>query len=174
MKTVVLYKSKTGFTKQYAAWIAEELSADLADSSKVKADVFQGYDTIIYGGGLYAAAINGVKLITKNLENLKGKKVVVFATGAAQYGDAVVNAILKRNFTAEQQQQLRFFYFRGGFDYNKLKPVDKLLMSMMKWYLQTKTALTADDRELLAAYEQPIDFCNRQNIKPLIDYVKSN
>ncbi|GEA31640.1 flavodoxin [Clostridium beijerinckii] len=28
MKTVVIYKSKTGFTKKYAKWIAEELSAD--------------------------------------------------------------------------------------------------------------------------------------------------
>lgn len=40
------------------------------------------YDTVIYGGGLYASGINGVKLITKNLDKLKNKKVIVFATGA--------------------------------------------------------------------------------------------
>ncbi len=26
MKTIVVYKSKTGFTKKYAEWISEELS----------------------------------------------------------------------------------------------------------------------------------------------------
>ncbi len=29
MKTIVIYKSATGFTKKYAQWIAEALSADL-------------------------------------------------------------------------------------------------------------------------------------------------
>lgn len=35
MKTVVIYKSKTGFTQKYAEWIAEDLSADLFEVSKV-------------------------------------------------------------------------------------------------------------------------------------------
>ena len=35
MKTVVIYKSRTGFTKKYAEWISEELSADIFDVSKV-------------------------------------------------------------------------------------------------------------------------------------------
>jgi flavodoxin len=29
MKAAVIYKSKTGFAKQYAGWLAEELKADL-------------------------------------------------------------------------------------------------------------------------------------------------
>ena len=29
MKTVVIYKPKSGFTKEYAKWIAQELTADL-------------------------------------------------------------------------------------------------------------------------------------------------
>lgn len=30
MKSVVIYKSKTGFSKKYAQWIAKELSALIA------------------------------------------------------------------------------------------------------------------------------------------------
>ena len=32
MKTAVVYTSKYGFTRQYAAWIAEALSCDLLDA----------------------------------------------------------------------------------------------------------------------------------------------
>lgn len=48
MKTIVIFKSKTGFVKQYAEWIAEELSGDLYEASKVTAERLTSYDTINY------------------------------------------------------------------------------------------------------------------------------
>ena len=36
MKTLVIYTSQTGFTKRYAAWISEELNADIYDLKDVK------------------------------------------------------------------------------------------------------------------------------------------
>ncbi len=74
MKTIVVYKSKTCFTKKYAQWITEDLSADLFEVSKVNIDILTQYDTIIYGGSLYAVGIIGVKLITKNINKLKDKR----------------------------------------------------------------------------------------------------
>ncbi|MFA7069096.1 MAG: flavodoxin domain-containing protein, partial [Acidaminococcaceae bacterium] len=81
MRSVVIYSSKTGFTKKYAKWLAEDLSADIFDATKVTAEMLEGYDTIIYGGGLYALGISGVEYIKQNRGKLKNKKVVVFATG---------------------------------------------------------------------------------------------
>jgi flavodoxin len=46
MKTIVIYKSKTGFTKKYAQWIAAELSADLLEAAMVAADKLAAYDTV--------------------------------------------------------------------------------------------------------------------------------
>ena len=83
MKTIVIYRSKTGFTRKYAQWITEALSADIFDISKVNDNMLSDYDTIIYGGSLYAAGITGVKYIKQNLAKLKDKKVIVFATGAS-------------------------------------------------------------------------------------------
>lgn len=34
VNTLIIYKSKTGFTKRYATWIAEELHADLIPFEK--------------------------------------------------------------------------------------------------------------------------------------------
>ena len=65
-KTIVVYKTKYGSTKSYAQWIAEDLGCNFVDAKDIKIDELLQYDTIIYGGGLYAEIINGVSLITKN------------------------------------------------------------------------------------------------------------
>lgn len=72
-KIAVVYASKYGSTKQYAQWIAEELSADLFESNKIPINELKEFDTIIYGGGLYAGTIKGINLIIKNLELIKNK-----------------------------------------------------------------------------------------------------
>jgi menaquinone-dependent protoporphyrinogen IX oxidase len=173
MKTIVIYKSKTGYVKKYAEWIAEELSADIFEASKIKADMMVDYDNIIYGGGLYAVGINGVKLITANLDKLKDKKLVVYASGATPPREADINAVRDKNFTADQQKYIRFFYLRGGFNYSKLNPVDKLLMTLLKLKLKNKKNLDPDDIGMLAAYDKPLDFTSRKNIDELIEYVNS-
>ena len=172
MKTIVIYKSKTGFAKKYAEWIAQELAADLFEVSKVTTDRLTAYDTIIYGGGLYAVGIKGVKLIKENLDKLKTKKVVVFATGASPSRKEAVNEVRNKNFTPNQQRQIRFFYLRGGFDYSKLKPFDKVLMTLLKWKLSKKKKLTPDDRGMLNSYDKPVDFTRKKNIDEIIAYVR--
>jgi hypothetical protein len=44
VKTIVIYKSKTGYTKQYAKWIAAELSADFT-KKKALQDLIQAAET---------------------------------------------------------------------------------------------------------------------------------
>jgi len=171
MKTVVVYKSKSGFTKKYAEWIAKELSAEIFEASRITADMMMDYDTVVYGGGLYAVGINGVKLVTQNLNRLKDKKIIIFATGASSPSDDVVKEIKDKNFTSEQQKYIRFFYLRGGFDYNRLTLFNKGLMNLLKLKIKNKTKLTPDEEGMLAAYEKPVDFTTKGNINDLISYV---
>lgn len=173
MKTMVIYRSKSGFVKKYAEWIAQALTADLYEASNVTPKMLASYDTIIYGGGLYAVGIHGIKLIKDNLPRLQGKTVVVFASGASPARDDVINEVKNKNFTLEQQKQIRFFYMQGGFNFSKLKTVDKILMTLMKWMIKSKKERTPDDQGLLAAYDQPIDFTREENINPLVAYVVS-
>jgi flavodoxin len=115
MKTVVIYKSKSGFVKKYAEWIAEDLSADIFEPSKATPEMLTDYDTVIYGGGLYAVGINGVKLIKQNLDKLKGKKVVVFASGASPSREEIISEVRNKNFTSEQQE-LKWNLCQGHFE----------------------------------------------------------
>ena len=175
MKNIVIYKSKTGFTKKYAQWIAEDLSADIFDVSKVTMSILTSYDTIIYGGSLYAGGIIGVKLIKENINKLKDKKVVVFATGASPLREDVMNEVRNKNFTKEQQEDIKFFYLRGGFNYSKLNPFDKFLMILLKWKIKNKKKeeLTNDEIGMLTAYDKPVDFTMKKNIERIITYVNS-
>ena len=87
-KTVVIYRSVYGYTKTYAEMIAEELTCDLRESSEISPDDLLSYDTIIYGGGLYAIGINGINLLKKNYE---------LADTAAKFGqNATTLLVLKR------------------------------------------------------------------------------
>lgn len=175
MKTVVIYTSKTGFAKKYAEWISEELSADIFDISKVNINMMTAYDTVIYGGSLYASGINGVKHITQNLDELKDKKIIVFATGMSPFREEMISEVRDKNFTPEEQKHIQFFYLRGGFDYRKLKPFDKVLMTLLKWKIKLKNErnLTSDEIGMLASYNKPVDFTRKKNIDEIITYVNS-
>ncbi|NLY75890.1 MAG: flavodoxin [Firmicutes bacterium] len=177
MKTVVIYKSKTGFTKKYAQWIAEDLLADIFEVSKVDSSILKKYDTIIYGGSLYATGIIGVKFIIKNIDKLVGKRVIIFACGASPASEDVFKEVLMHNFTSDQQKQIKFFYLQGGFNFNKLPPFDKVLMTLFKWRIilkkRTKKKLMSDEIDMLKAYDKPVDFTKRSNIEPIVAYVNS-
>lgn len=173
MKTLVLYKTSSGFTRKYAEWIAEELSADIFDVAKFDANKLDDYDNVVYGGSLHAVGIIGVKFITKNLDRLKGKKLAVFATGASPVREEVIREVRDKNFTQEQQKYIRFFYLRGGFDMNKLKFIDKLIMTLFKWVIQRKKELTPDEKGMLEAYKKPVDYTRKENVQEIVSYIKS-
>ena len=172
MKTVVIYRSKTGFVKKYAEWIAKALDADLFPLDSFKPDQFAAYDAIVYGGGLYAGGINGIKFIKKHLALLKGKRIAVFATGATPARTETTNELRRINFTPEEQQQVQFFYLRGGFDYEKLGIVDKCLMALLRMKLKHKKIAGPDERGMLAAYSKPVDFTQERLIQPLVRSIK--
>ena len=67
----------------------------------------------------------------------------------------------------EQQEYIKFFYLRGGFDYSKLKPFDKVLMTLLKWKIKNKKKeeLTTDEIGMLAIYDKPVDFTMKKNIE---------
>ena len=131
------------------------------------------YDTIIYGGSLHAVGITGVKLITQNLNKLKDKKLIVFATGASPSREETILEVKNKNFTLDEQKYIRFFYFRGGFNYSKLKTFDKILMTLLKLKIKSKKELTPDEKGMLAIYNKPADFTRKSNIDELISYVNS-
>lgn len=178
MKSAVIYWSKTGFVKKYAEWIAEELKADLIEGDSASIKDLKKFEAIVFGGSLYAVGINGADFMKKilNDQDFKDKKISIFATGASSENDEVVNEVKNNNFNDEEQNKFNFYYLRGGFDYNKLNLKDKILMNMMKWKLKRKKKsgekLNEDEIGMLAAFDEAVDFTDKNNIKSLVEYMK--
>lgn len=176
MKILIVYWSKTGFVKKYAEWLAEELEADIIPGTEIKKEKLKEYDAFIFGGSLYAVGINGADFVKKNIKELQDKKTAVFATGASSAKQEVIEEVKNKNFTSEEQKHFKFFYLRGGFDYSKLGFKDKVLMSIMKWKLNSKKKkgeeMTAEEKGMLAAYDEPVDFTEKENIKEILEYFK--
>lgn len=170
-KVAVVYKSKYGSTKNYANWIAEEVDATLYESSDFRANEISKYDTVIYGGGLYASGIAGISVITKNYELLKDKNLIVFTVGLASTKEKeVFIPIIDKNFTKEMQGHIKFFHLRGGIEYNKLGLIHKAMMAMLKKMITKKEpgSLTDEDKGLLATYGKKVDFTDKDSISPII------
>ncbi len=167
---LVAYTSKYGSTRKYAEWIAAELDADLLSAQNVTSHVLEQYHIIIYGGGLYAGGIAGVKLVTQN----PCKNLIVFTVGLADPAETDYSDIINKNFTPELYQNTKFFHLRGGIDYQKLGPVHKIMMAMMKATIQRMTESERQShKEFLDTYNKQVYFEDKNTIASIITYVKS-
>lgn len=172
-RTVVIYRSISGFTKKYAEWIAEELEADIFNRTEITGEKLSDYSTIIFGGSLHAVGVNGIKIIKKNLHRLSDKKIIIFAVGATPPTKEALDEIKNKNFTPEEQKKIQFYYLRGGFDYDKLDLKNKILMKLLQIRLTLKRNRTPDEKGMLAAYSKPMDFTKKEKIKKIVDYARN-
>ncbi len=175
MKSIVIYKSKYGSTKTYAEWIADELSCSAKEARSVTKEELSDYDVIVYGGGLYAEIINGASLITKNLDMLRGKKLIVFSTGITpldcrEYYDKMV---YEKNFKSDVEKQIRTFNFTGKMILDELTPVHRTAIKALKKLMASKKSPTEMEKLLIALCDKDGDFSDREQIRELIEYAKS-
>ena len=175
MKPIVLYRSKYGSTKNYANWIADELSCKAMDAKSLNVSVLDDYDTIIYGGGLYAEIIAGVSLITKNIDKLSGKKLVVFTTGLTptdcrEYYDGMV---LEKNFKGDIKDKIKIFNFPGKMIINELSLVHKTAIKTLKGIMSKKENPTEMEKLLIDLCDVDADLTDKNLINELVEYVKA-
>lgn len=173
LQTVVIYRSTSGFTKRYAEWIAEELKADLFEARKIDGSKLADCDLIVFGGSLHAVGISGIKIIKENLTQLADKKVIVFAVGASPPKENITEEITTKNFSVDQQKNIKLFYLRGGFCFDKLDFTNKIVMTLFRVRLSLKKNRTPDEKGMLAAYSSPIDCTRKENIKAIVEYAQS-
>ena len=175
MSTIVIYKSKYGSTKQYAEWIAEALGCEAKEHKSIKADDLMNYDTIIYGGGLYAEIIAGVSLITKNFEKLKGKKLIVYTTGITpldvrEYYD---HEVVEKNFTPEMLEHIKIFNFLGKMVLSELTVSHRAALKTLKKIMSAKKNPTDMEKMLIELCDADGDFTDKEEIKGLIAFAKN-
>lgn len=173
MNAIVIYKSKYGATLTYAKWISEILGCDCADVKTVSANDLLPYDTIIYGGGLYAEIINGVSFITKNSHLFSDKKIAVFSTGITpvdcrEYYDKMV---IPKNFKNGVPKNVRVFNFPGKMILDELSLPHRTAIKALKKIMSGKENPTEMERLLAELCDADGDFTDAEAMSGLLEYI---
>ena len=174
MKALVLYKSKYGSTKQYAEWIGEALSCPVQEAKSVSVKELAAYDTLVYGGGLYGEVINGVHLITKNMEMLRGKKIAVFTTGITPLTcrDYYDKMVIEKNFKSGVPSEIRVFNFMGKMILKELSVPHRAALKTLKKIMQGKENPSEMEKLLIELCDADGDFSEKSAIAPLLSYIR--
>ena len=171
---VVIYESTTGFTKQYANWIAEELECEALELRGVSAQKLSEYETVIFGGWFHAGGVKGLKKAKELFGESTAEKLIVFATGGTlNAAEELIEGAWKNNFTQEEMEQIPHFYMQGGLRYEKMAFSDKLLMKMFAKMMKNKKDKSEAEEGMAQALGSSYDNSSREYIEPLIKYIAS-
>lgn len=172
--TIVVYTSETGFTEKYACWIAEELKCKAVKRTETSKDELKKFDIIIYGGGICAGQINGLKKMKQMVQGMDHKQMVMFATGATppDFTDTVKKA-LDQNFTEEEKKRIPAYYFQGGLNYERMSFKSKTLMKMFASMMAKKKDKTEEEKVMAEGLKCSSDMSRREWILPLVSYVRT-
>ena len=100
MKSIVIYNSKTDFTKKYAEWISETAGCECVPLKKASKIKLADYDAIVFGSWCMAGGISKLSWFKKRLPALSaaGKKLIVFEVGANPPDNPEAAETLRRYF----------------------------------------------------------------------------
>jgi menaquinone-dependent protoporphyrinogen IX oxidase len=168
MKRVVVYNSKTGFSEKYGKWIAEELACEAVSYKEMSQQRLKENDVIIYGAGIMAGKISGWEKV-KNMPELNGKKLILYAVGGMPMkAEEAILTVKDNNLTKEEQKEIPFFYLEGGINFEKMGFIPRIMLKTMYKVMKKKKEKTQQDMEMISLFEKSSDNSSKENIKPLI------
>ncbi len=173
MSGIILYQSKYGATKRYADWLSEETGFGCIETKKAKIEDIKQYGTIILGGGIYASGIAGLSFLKKHIQELKGKRIIVFCDGASPYQKNAFEQIVAHNMT-DALADIPCFYCRGAWDMDNMNIVDRNLCRMLQKAVAKKNP---DDYELwekalMEAGDKKCDWTDKSYIEPILEAIR--
>lgn len=174
MKTIVVYNSQTGFTKRYAQWIAEAAGAECVDLEIAKKRSLDGYDAILFGGWACAGGISKLKWFKSHMENWRGKKLIVYCVGGSPAESPDIPRALRNNFSDAQWEQVKVFYLPGGFNYEQMPSVSKMMMKVFLKTLKAKKDKTEEEKVMVEMISHSYDISDRKYIEPIRQYLNGD
>lgn len=171
MKTIVIYNSQTGFTKQYAQWIAQELQCDSVSLQRINEIALSEFDTIIFGSWCHAGRIKKLNWVFEELKKNAKKNYVVFAVGASPMDSPDVEKTMEQNIP--KNSIVKGFYFQGGLNYEKMNLSSRAMMKLFASMLKKKKDATESEKKMAEMVSRSYDISDKRFIVPLLRYVHS-
>jgi len=172
MEIIIVYNSKTGFTKRYVDWIAEEIKCEVQSYNDFIKTVKKSDKMIIFCSRIHAGKIeylDKMKLLLNHHSN--GKFIVVATGGTPNAANDVVDKIWENNFTQDELKTIPHFYMQAGLNYEKMGMVDWLLMKMAAKIMSRKKKRNDNETGFGLAIQKSHDITSKEYIKPLIEFI---
>ena len=165
-KTIVVYKSITGFTKKYAEMIQSETGCDIEELQKTSAKKFSRYQTVIFGGRLHAGSIDGWQKAKAMAQKSGAKRIILFAVGGMpNSAEETIAEMWKNNLSAEEMAYIPHFYMQGGMNYERMPFLDKAMMKVAAAVMSR----CSDDKVFKKMISQSYDISSKEYIEPLVE-----
>ncbi len=157
---IIVYESKTGFTKKYADMLAAKTKLDvfpINEISKISQD-----EEIIFLGWMKVGKIQGLKKLKKH--NVK----VVCGSGTGQTAEPDIETVIARN----KIEDIPFFYLRGGcLPLKKIKGMDRIMLSMFIRILKSRKDKDEKTEESISIIENGFDGVKEENLAPVLEFL---
>lgn len=170
MKAIVMYNSQTGFTAQYARWLAEAMGCEAVAFEKRKRADFSSCDTVLFGSWCHAGRMKKVKWLRRMLPEWRDKRVGVFLVGAMPEGAEAVQTTLQGLLPGRTEKNAAF-YLPGGLRYEKMGVGDRIMMRLFVSMLSAKRDKTPEEEEAAGMLSGSYDLSNRRYIRPILNWL---
>lgn len=159
---VIIFESKTGFTKRYADMLAAKTGLmvfRVKELSKVNQD-----EEIIFLGWMKVGKIQGLDKLRKY--NVKA----VCGSGTGRTAEPDTETVIARN----RIEDMPFFYLRGGcLPLRELKGMDKIMLSMFVKMLKRRKDEDEKQEEAISIIENGFDGVKEENLLPFLEWLNS-
>lgn len=161
---MIVYKGKYGATRQYAAWLRNELGIPLALSDSCTKEEIIKNNFLILGSSIYIGRLLIGKWMKKNLHQLQNRKLFLFVVcGTPPNESAKLQRYLESSVPAEILHACHVYFLPGRLIYKKLSWFDKFMLRM-----GARLSKEPDAKEKLTDY----DDVKKENLKNLLNDVR--
>ncbi len=174
MKSIVIYNSQTGFTKQYAEWISEAAGCECVSLKKAGKINLADYDAIVFGSWCMAGSITKLDWFKKQMPSLAqtGKKLFIYMVGASPIESPDIPVIMDKMLSEEEKKMAKVFYCPGGLNYDNMNWLSRTLMKMLSKALTSKKDATEDDKKKAEMISHSYDISDKKYIEPIISEIR--
>lgn len=159
---VIVYESKTGFTKKYAYMLAAKTGLKVFRVNELSN--VNPQEEIIFLGWIKAGKIQGINKIRNH------NVIAVCGSGTGRNDENDTEAILQRN----KIKDIPYFYLQGGcLPLKESKGMDKILMSMFVKMLKNSKDKDENITESISHIENGFDGVKEENLKPVLEWINT-
>ena len=175
--TIIVYKSKTGFTKRYAEQLAGKLGCTALAEKEAKPKRLRGCHTLVFGTRAHAGRIDGLAGGLRLCRQSGAQRLVLFVTGAMPCAAREqIEALWKQNLSEQQRRDIPHFYLQSGLCYERMGWTDRMMMRGLAAMLRGKKNKTPEDAALqqaiAASFAASFDHSDPAFLQPMLELLR--